>query len=85
VPNDPTSCESHPFGQAVAVAAAMILWLIVGGVLVLIVIALAVGAALDTEAQRRESQRLAGERRARASLERREIPLCDDCPFRDFD
>jgi len=61
----------------------MMAWLAFFGLAAVLVIAIGVGAALDTEAQRRESSRLAAERRARTAHDR--LRLCDECPFRDLD
>lgn len=60
---------------------------VVGGI-VLVVVAICVGAELDTEGQRRERRRLADERRMRNEVGRsralrRDVPLCDRCPFRE--
>ena len=65
----------------------MIVWLVASlGLVVLVVIAVAVGASLDTEAQRREWRRLADERRSRgadADEEQQRLSiLCDRCPLR---
>ena len=56
-------------------------------VVALLFLAVGVGMELDTEAQRRERQRLAEERRAR-NEERRAArtslgPLCERCPYRE--
>lgn len=85
VPNDPRSHEIHQCGTAPTdETLAMMVWLTIVGLFVLIAIAIGIGAALDTEAQRRQSRRLAAERRARIIGDRR-VPLCDDCPLRDLD
>lgn len=60
---------------------------VVGGI-VLVVIAVCVGAELDTENQRRERRRLADERKLRGEalrgrVRRNRRPLCEECPFRD--
>jgi hypothetical protein len=63
--------------------------LAVVGLALLILLSVCVGISLDTEAQRREWQRLAEERRLRAqgrrwTLQQHEQVLCDRCPYRDL-
>jgi hypothetical protein len=61
-----------------------LLLVVAGGVVLLLAFALMVGAGLDTEAQRREWQRVAEERRLLRE-ERQDLrtePLCDRCPYR---
>ena len=60
---------------------------VIVGLIVLLMLAIGVGAELDTDHQRRERQRLAEERRLR-NEDRRQVrirtgPLCDRCPYRD--
>jgi hypothetical protein len=57
---------------------------IVGGVALLMAIAMCIGASMDTEAQRREWRRVA---KARRELRQRaqssqEVVLCERCPYR---
>ncbi len=54
---------------------------VIVGVVLLVWIAVTIGASMDTEAQRRAAQQLAEERRA-ARSDRLRRPLCDECPFR---
>lgn len=65
----------------------MDLWLmlvVVGGLALLVVLAVGIGSSLDTDAQRRAWRRVAEERR-RLRLDLADLPsgtLCDRCPFR---
>jgi len=55
----------------------------VAGMLALLFIAVGIGMSLDTEAQRRESRRLAEERRLRALQPGTSgTYFCRDCPYR---
>ncbi len=60
---------------------------IVGGVALLVVLAVCIGASMDTEAQRREWRRVAKARRKLRQLRQlaRGVPdtvLCERCPYR---
>ena len=61
----------------------MTAWLIVCTGL-LVIISIAIGASLDTTTQRRERQRLAGERHRRNedTADQRQSVLCAHCPLR---
>jgi hypothetical protein len=57
---------------------------IVGGVALLMVLAVCVGASMDTEAQRREWRRVAKARRKlrQLALDVPDTALCERCPYR---